>query len=132
MGSYSEFCPKFTAVDNKNDILIPSGTRKSIQAKLQVVGHFLLQKRFICKFTYENDGREVTANAQLLGETFTCDAVEFTTQSANSAVKFEILWDKTKALANPNNVHCKLSFIFSICLRFLTHHDIPSRLIRSR
>jgi len=98
-----DFCPKFTAVDNQNEILVASGTRKSIKAKIRVTGHFLLQKRFTCKFTI--DGREVTANAQLLGETFTCDAIEFTTQSPKSTVKFEILWDKTKSLANPNNMH---------------------------
>lgn len=60
--------------------------------------------RFVCKFTI--DGKEVIANAQLLGDTFTCDPVEFTTKSPQSKGQFEILWDnKTKALANPNNVH---------------------------
>lgn len=84
---------------------MPSGSSQSIKAKIQVTGHFLLQKRFICKFTI--DGQEITANAQLLGDTFTCDAVEFKTKSPQSTVKFDILWEKTKALANPNNVHCK-------------------------
>lgn len=100
----ADFCPKFTAVGNENEILIPSGTRKSIKAKIQVTGHFLLQKRFVCKFTI--DGKEIIANAQLLGDTFTCDPVEFTTKSPQSKGQFEILWDnKTKELANPNNVH---------------------------
>lgn len=98
-------CPKFTAFGNENEILVPSGTRESVKAKIQVTGHFLLQKRFICKFTI--DGHEIEAKATLLGDTFTCDAVEFTTTSPETTVKFDILYEKTKALANPNNVHCK-------------------------
>lgn len=53
------------------------------------------------------DGKEVTANAQLLGDTFTCDPVEFTTKLPQTTVTLNILWEKTRALANPNNVHCK-------------------------
>lgn len=76
-----------------------------MKAKIQVTGHFLLQKRFICKFTI--DGQEIEVKAQLLGDTFTCDPVELTTRSPEATAKFDILWEKTRALANPNNVHCK-------------------------
>lgn len=106
--SGADFCPKFTAVDGENEILVPSGSTKSIQAKIQVVGHFLLQKYFLCKFTI--DGREFSVKATLLGDQFTCEPVNLKTEAPQTKVKFEILWEKTKALANPNDVHCKWIF----------------------
>jgi len=99
----ADSCPKITAIGGVNEILVPSGTKQFIKAKIQVTGHFLLQKRFQCKFTI--DGQEILTNAQLLGETFTCDQVELTTRLPQTTAKFEIIYEKTKTFANPNNMH---------------------------
>lgn len=126
-------CPKFTGVGNETEILIPSGAKKSIKAKINVHGHFLLQKQFICKFTI--DGKEIIANAHLLGDTFTCDPVLFKTDSPRSTVKFEILWEKTKALANPTNVHLVVYNWFNSTTFWHTkhfQHEIPPFLLHRR
>lgn len=100
-----DFCPQFIAFGNDNEILVASGTKKSIKTKIRAIGDFLVQTRSNCKFYM--DGKVVTGNAQIFGETIYCDVTEFKSKSPKTTVKFDIFWNKTKPYANPDNVHGK-------------------------
>ena len=50
-------------------------------------------------------------NAQLLGDTVYCETMKFATvnPSANISVAFGVIWDGSKPLDNPENIHGTLT-----------------------
>lgn len=70
---------------------------------MHLPGDFLVQVRFRCEFTI--DDQVITLNAQLLSDTIYCESFEFTTKSSNlSSLKLNI-YGGSIALSNPNDVH---------------------------
>lgn len=74
--------------------------------KVRLVGSFLIQSRFICKFRVEN-GKTTTANARLLGDTLYCDRVkfEYTSNAPETTVSVDVIWGGSKQLDNPGKKH---------------------------
>jgi plexin A len=74
---------------------------------------------FVCQFNIEGQVKQV--NAQLLGNTIYCESLEFSyiDNQTNISSKFDVLWDGSKPLDNPDNIHgidaydCPLESIFS-------------------
>lgn len=100
------FCPTINAVDNENAIFIASGSkRRAIRVKAHIIGQFIVQTRFICRFIIE--GRVESVNAQLLADTIYCDAMEFEykSNSPTSIATFDVIWGGSKPLDNPDNIH---------------------------
>uniref|UniRef100_W4VRI5 Putative plexins functional semaphorin receptor n=1 Tax=Corethrella appendiculata TaxID=1370023 RepID=W4VRI5_9DIPT len=98
------FCPTINATDG-SEILVAAGSKKSIKVKVHIIGQFIVQTRFVCQFNIE--GRVTSVNAQLLGDTIYCDAMEFmyTSKSANLTATFAVIWGGSKPLDNPHNIH---------------------------
>ncbi|CAH1114776.1 unnamed protein product [Psylliodes chrysocephalus] len=100
------FCPRINArIGISPKILIASGTKKAIKVKVHIIGQFIVQTRFVCQFNIE--GKITSVNAQLLGDTIYCDAMEFfyTSRAPNITVPFAVIWGGSKPLDNPDNVH---------------------------
>lgn len=112
------FCPSIEGLENMVEILVPSGSRKSIKFKAQIIGQFIVQTRFICQFNIE--GHITTVNAELLGDTIYCDSMVFSfdSKSPNSTVTLAVIWGGSRPLDNPNNVHGNYCFIVSLCMEF--------------
>lgn len=87
--------------------MVASGAKKSIKVKVHIIGQFIVQTRFVCQFNIE--GRVTSVNAQLLGDTIYCDAMEFvyTSKSPNLTATFAVIWGGSKPLDNPDNIHGK-------------------------
>lgn len=66
-----------------------------------------MQTRFVCQFNIE--GRVTSVNAQLLGDTIYCDAMEFgyTSKASNLTAAFAVIWGGSKPLDNPHEIHGK-------------------------
>ncbi|CAH1158754.1 unnamed protein product [Phyllotreta striolata] len=100
------FCPTINAtVGNSPEILVASGIKKAIKVKVHIIGQFIVQTRFVCQFNIE--GRVTSVNAQLLGDTIYCDAMEFsyTSRAPNITATFAVIWGGSKPLDNPDNIH---------------------------
>lgn len=100
------FCPTINATAGGSpEILVSSGMKKSIRVKVHIIGQFIVQTRFVCQFNIE--GRVTSVNAQLLGDTIYCDAMEFsyTSRAPNITATFAVIWGGSKPLDNPDNVH---------------------------
>lgn len=99
------FCPTINATGDGSEILVASGAKKSIKVKVHIIGQFIVQTRFVCQFNIE--GRVTSVNAQLLGDTIYCDAMEFvyTSKSPNLTATFAVIWGGSKPLDNPDNIH---------------------------
>ncbi|CAG9816899.1 unnamed protein product [Phaedon cochleariae] len=100
------FCPTINAtVGNSPEILVASGIKKAIKVKVHIIGQFIVQTRFVCQFNIE--GRVTSVNAQLLGDTIYCDAMEFsyTSRAPNITATFAVIWGGSKPLDNPYNIH---------------------------
>lgn len=99
-------CPSISSAGNESEILIPSGTKKFIKVNARIIGaYFIVQTRFVCQFNIE--GRLISLNAQLLGDTMYCDAMtfEYTSHSPNLTVPMAVLWGGSMPLDNPDNIH---------------------------
>ena len=111
------FCPRInTTSSTSSEVLVPSGMQKRIQVRVDNIPQFILTTRFTCQFNIE--GRVKQVNAQLLGDTVYCDQHKFhftNTNAANLSVAFAVIWDGSKPLDNPENIHGKLT-----CHRTLT------------
>ena len=61
----------------------------------------------MCQFNIE--GRVTSVNAQLLGDTIYCDAMEFSysSRAPNITATFAVIWGGSKPLDNPYNIHSK-------------------------
>ncbi|KAJ6639753.1 Plexin-B3 [Pseudolycoriella hygida] len=104
--SGATFCPKISRTTSEgNEILVPNGSKKVIKVRAHIVGSFMVQSRFLCSFII--DGRTITVNGQLLGDTIYCDAIEFSTTSTSqkTVVPFAVLVGRSKQLDNPDNIH---------------------------
>lgn len=99
------FCPTINATGDGSEILVASGSKKSIKVKVHIIGQFIVQTRFVCQFNIE--GRVTSVNAQLLGDTIYCDSMEFvyTSKSPNLTATFAVIWGGSKPLDNPDNIH---------------------------
>lgn len=99
-----EFCPRITGVDSP-EILVPSGLSKAVHVKVYLVGHFIVQTRFTCRFNIED--RAINVTARLLADTIYCDPVEFsyTSSAPNITVPFAVFWGGSKSIDNPANMH---------------------------
>lgn len=77
------------------------------QVKVHIIGQFIVQTRFVCQFNIE--GRVTSVNAQLLGDTIYCDAMEFgyTSKASNLTAAFAVIWGGSKPLDNPHEIHGK-------------------------
>ncbi len=87
------------------EVLVPSGISKRIQVKVDNIPQFIVSTRFVCQFNIE--GRVKQVNAQLLGDTIYCEGLEFAygTNQANITAAFAVIWDGSKPLDNPENIH---------------------------
>jgi plexin A len=100
------FCPRINATaGGTTEVLVPSGISKRIQVKVDNIPQFIVSTRFICQFNIE--GRVKQVNAQLLGDTIYCEGLEFAygTNQANITAAFAVIWDGSKPLDNPENIH---------------------------
>lgn len=90
---------------NGSEILVAAGAKKSIKVKVHIIGQFIVQTRFVCQFNIE--GRVTSVNAQLLGDTIYCDAMEFgyTSKASNLTAAFAVIWGGSKPLDNPHDIH---------------------------
>ena len=106
-----DFCPRVNASCDGNqgecdsEILVSSGITKTIKVKVDNIALFIAQTRFVCQFNIE--GRVTSVNAQLIGETIYCDKMEFsyTSRAPNISATFAVIWDGSKPLDNPDNIH---------------------------
>ncbi|XP_069180066.1 plexin-A4 isoform X2 [Procambarus clarkii] len=98
------FCPRITFVESQ-EILVSSGTDKSIKVKVDNIAQFITQTRFVCQFNIE--GRVTSVNANLLSDTIYCDRMEFayTTAAPSTNATFAVIWGGSKPLDNPDNIH---------------------------
>lgn len=100
------FCPRINITTAfGREILVPAGSQKRIQVKVENIHQFISTTKFSCQFNIEGRMRHV--NAQLLGDTVYCETMKFATvnPSANISVAFGVIWDGTKPLDNPENIH---------------------------
>lgn len=106
-GSGPDSCPRINAMGDVIEILVPHGSKKAIKARVQEIGEYILQERFVCQFNIE--GRAIRVKASLLNNTVICDFVEFayTSNATNVTVPFDVLWGGSNMLGNPNNIHGK-------------------------
>lgn len=123
------FCPRINTTSSTSpEILVPSGSQKRIQVKVDNIPQSILTTRFTCQFNVE--GRVKQVNAQLLSDTVYCDQVKFnhiSTSSANLSVPFAVIWDSNKPLDNPENIHGKLfkfNILFFILFLFFIFNSI--------
>ena len=71
-----DFCPRIAASSETSaEILVPNGSVKSIQVKVNHIAFFITQSRFVCQFNIE--GRVTSVNAELVEDTMYCDEMEF-------------------------------------------------------
>lgn len=126
-----KFCPRISlnGASMPNELLVPSGASKRIQVKVDNIPQFILSTRFTCQFNIE--GRVKQVNAQLLTDTVYCESMKFSygNSSPNTSVSFAVIWDGSKPLDNPENIHGK----DSLCLKWLhvyftlffkNHHNV--------
>lgn len=106
------FCPTINATGDGSEILVASGSKKTIKVKVHIIGQFIVQTRFVCQFNIE--GRVTSVNAQLLGDTIYCDQMEFiyTSKAPNLTATFAVIWGGSKPLDNPDNIHGKNRYLF--------------------
>ena len=64
--------------------------------------------RLVCQFNIE--GRVTSVNAQLVDEAIHCDEMEFTYTSRvpSIAATLAVIWDQSKPLDNPENIHVQI------------------------
>jgi plexin A len=101
-------------------VLVPSGISKHIEVKVDEILKFIESSRFVCQFNIE--GRVKRVNAQLMGDTIYCESLEFSYigNQPNISLQFDVIWDGSKPLDNPENIHgidaydCPLGSIFFI------------------
>ncbi|KAL1398190.1 hypothetical protein pipiens_002420 [Culex pipiens pipiens] len=116
------FCPTINATGDGPEISRPRRVEKSVKVKVHIIGQFIVQTRFVCQFNVE--GRVTSVNAQLLGDTIYCDAMEFaySAKTPKLTATFAVIWGGSKPLDNPNNIHvviyrCKdMSDSCGVCL----------------
>jgi plexin A len=99
------FCPAINVTDLGTEILVPAGVKRSVKVRVHVIGHSIVQTRYVCQFNIE--GRVSSVNAQLLGDTIYCDSMEFmyTSKPPHITATFAVIWDGAKPLDNPHNIH---------------------------
>ncbi|GIX99609.1 hypothetical protein CEXT_662822 [Caerostris extrusa] len=100
------FCPRInTTTGGSIEILVPSGISKRIQVKVDNIQPIIASTRFVCQFNIEGRVRQV--HAQLLGDTIYCEPMVFAygTQAPNITTAFAVIWDGSKPLDNPENIH---------------------------
>lgn len=99
------FCPAINVTDLGTEILVPAGVKRSVKVRVHVIGHSIVQTRYVCQFNIE--GRVSSVNAQLLGDTIYCDSMEFmyTSKAPHITATFAVIWDGAKPLDNPHNIH---------------------------
>jgi plexin A len=79
------------------------GNKKSIKVKVENISQFIAQTNFVCQFNIE--GRVTDVPAQLLGDIIQCGDTEFTSKTPNTTATFVVLWNGSKPLDNPENIH---------------------------
>ena len=114
-------------------MLVPSGISKRIQVKVDNIPQFIVSTRFVCQFNIE--GRVKQVNAQLLGDTIYCESLEFSYigNQPNISSLFAVIWDGSKPLDNPENIHgvhhcLKQALLFVSMFNSMFHYfssDIP-------
>ncbi|XP_074605238.1 plexin A [Brevipalpus obovatus] len=100
------FCPRINATSaTSSEVLAPSGSAQRIQVKVENIPNFIVSTRFVCQFNIEGRVRQV--NAQLLGDTIYCEQMSFqySTNAPNITAAFAVIWDGSKPLDNPQNIH---------------------------
>jgi plexin A len=112
------FCPRVSLTANtQSEILVPSGSSKRIQVKVDNIPQFILSTRFTCQFNIE--GRVKQVNAQLLTDNVYCEAMKFSygNSAPNTSVSFAVIWDGTKPLDNPENIHGEHLFVILFAMK---------------
>ncbi|XP_013794744.1 plexin-A2-like [Limulus polyphemus] len=100
------FCPRInTTSGGSTEILVPMGISKKIHARVENIQQFTPSTRFVCQFNIEGRVRQV--KAQLLGDIIYCQYMNFTygTPAPNITATFAVIWEGTKPLDNPENIH---------------------------
>lgn len=100
-----KFCPRFNTSHSSSEILVSAGLPRRIQVQVYEIPPVISSTRIACQFNVEGRVRQV--NAQLLADTVYCDPMEFTytTTAPNITASFAIIWDNSKPLDNPNDIH---------------------------
>ncbi|KAG1683403.1 Plexin-A2 [Nymphon striatum] len=100
------FCPRINSTLNGAvEILVPSGTSKKINVRVDNMQKIILESKLVCQFNIE--GRATQVPAQLVAHIIYCDAMEFTytSRAPNTTVSFAVIWDSYKPLDNPLEIH---------------------------
>lgn len=98
-------CPRINTTHGSPEILVSAGLSRRIQVQVHEIPPVIMATRFACQFNVEGRVRQV--NAQLLADTVFCDPMEFTyaNSAPNITASFAIIWDNSKPLDNPDNIH---------------------------
>lgn len=125
------FCPRINATSSSStEILVPSGSVKRLQVKVDNIPQFIVSTRFVCQFNIE--GRVKQVNAQLLGDTIYCDPMKFQfgASAPNITAAFAVIWDGSKPLDNPENIHgtfdTSVAFVSFFIFHSLIFHSLIS------
>lgn len=81
------------------------GVARGIRVKVEMLPPFLALERMACQFTME--GTVMQVNAQLIGETIYCEAMEFkySHRAPNVTAALSVLLGQSKPLDNPDGLH---------------------------
>lgn len=98
-------CPRINTTYGSSEVLVSAGQFRSIQIQVHEIPPVISSNRFACQFNVEGRVRQV--NARLLDDKIYCDNMEFTytAPSPNITASFAIIWDNSKPLDNPDNIH---------------------------
>lgn len=98
-------CPRINTTTDSSEILIAAGLPRRIQVKVHEIPELLNKRQFSCQFNVEGRVRQV--DAKLLDSVIFCDPMEFTYTSIvpNITASFAIIWENSKPLDNPYNIH---------------------------
>lgn len=98
-------CPRINTTTDSSEILVAAGLPRRIQVKVHEIPELLNKRQFSCQFNVEGRVRQV--DAKLLDSLIFCDPMEFTYTSMvpNITASFAIIWENSKPLDNPYNIH---------------------------
>lgn len=100
-----QHCPRINTTHGSPEILVSAGQPRRIQIQVHDIPEPTSISRFSCQFNVEGRVRQV--NARLLADKVYCDPMEFTytAPTPNMTASFAIIWDNSKPLDNPDNIH---------------------------
>lgn len=100
-----KYCPRVNTTHGSSELLVSAGQLRRIQVLVHEIPPVISNSKFACQFNLE--GRVLRVAAKLLDDSVYCDEMEFTytTITPNMTASLAIIWDNSKPLDNPSNVH---------------------------